>query len=109
MQNDTHAALIILTISLVTAAIRYLPFLIFRNTEKIPAYVKYLGKVLPYAVMGMLCVYCLKDISFTTAPYALPEIIAVLLTVLLTVWKKNTLFSIIGGTASYMLLLAILS
>lgn len=108
MPNDTHSALIVLTIALVTAAIRYIPFLVFRNSEKIPAYINYLGRVLPYAVMGMLCVYCLKDISFLTAPYAIPEITAVLITVLLTVWKKNSLFSIIGGTVSYMILLAIL-
>ena len=90
-------------ISAVTILLRFLPFLIFGNRET-PRFVLYLGKVLPFAVMGMLCVYCLKGVSFMAFPFGIPEALSVILVVLLHLWKRNTLLSIIGGTACYMLL-----
>ncbi len=100
---DVHSVLIVAIVSLVTAALRFLPFLIFSGRET-PKFIAYLGKVLPFAVMGMLCVYCLRNISFAAMPFGLPEAISVLIVVLLHLWKRNTLLSIIGGTAVYMLL-----
>lgn len=95
--------LTVAVISAVTILLRFLPFMIFGKRET-PKFVLYLGKVLPFAVMGMLCVYCLKGVSFLAFPYGIPEIISVLLVVLLHLWRKNTLLSIVGGTACYMLL-----
>jgi len=95
--------LTVAVISAVTILLRFLPFMIFGKRET-PTFVLYLGKVLPFAVMGMLCVYCLKGVSFLAFPYGIPEIISVLLVVLLHLWRKNTLLSIVGGTACYMLL-----
>ena len=95
--------LTVAVISIVTILLRFLPFIIFGKRET-PTFVLYLGKVLPFAVMGMLCVYCLKGVSFLAFPYGIPEIISVLLVVLLHLWRKNTLLSIVGGTACYMLL-----
>ena len=100
---NTHSVLIVAVVSIVTALLRFLPFLVFGNRET-PKFVAYLGKVLPFAVMGMLCVYCLKNISFSSAPFGIPEVISVLAVVLLHLWKRNTLLSIIGGTACYILL-----
>ena len=100
---NTHSVLIVAVVSIVTALLRFLPFLVFGNRET-PKFVAYLGKVLPFAVMGMRCVYCLKNISFSSAPFGIPEVISVLAVVLLHLWKRNTLLSIIGGTACYMLL-----
>ncbi len=102
--HDLHAVLAIAVTSLVTAAIRFLPFLIFGSKRETPPFIAYLGKVLPYAVMAMLVVFCLKNVSFIAAPYGIPEGIAAALVVALHVWKKNTLLSIVGGTACYMLL-----
>ena len=90
--------------ALVTVLLRFLPFLIFGGDRQTPAYITYLGKVLPYAIMGMLVVFCLKGVSLTAAPYGLPELIACGLTAGLHVWKRNTLLSIAGGTAIYMVL-----
>lgn len=88
-----------------TQLTRALPFLAFRSGRSVPAYVRYLGRVLPPAVFGMLVVYCLKDVSFTAAGcYGLAEILALAATVGLHVWKRNTLLSIASGTAVYMLL-----
>ena len=61
---------IIVVAALVTMATRFLPFLIFGQGRKTPDIIVYLGKVLPYAIMGMLVVYCLKDVSFLSAPSA---------------------------------------
>lgn len=95
---------IILLVAAVTLATRAAPFLIFRDHEKTPKFINYLGKVLPFAIMGMLIVYCLKGSSFTAYPYALPELIAVAAVILLHLWKRNNLVSICGGTAVYMIL-----
>ena len=103
-QKTLHALLTVAVASLVTAALRFLPFLIFSGRRKIPAVITYLGKVLPYAIMGMLVVYCLKDMTFLSAPYGIPELLGCLIVAALHVWKRNTLLSIGAGTVAYMLL-----
>ncbi len=100
----SHAALIIVVAGAVTLLIRFLPFLIFNGKRETPPYIIYLGKVLPYAIMGMLVIYCLRGISFAAAANFLPELIACAVVVLAHVWKRNTLLSIISGTVCYMLL-----
>ena len=92
-------------IALVTALIRFLPFAAFGEKRKIPGVIEYLGKALPCAVMGMLVVYCLKDVSFAQTGDWLPEAAAVAAVVLIHIWKKNTLLSILAGTAIYMVLI----
>ena len=99
-----HSVWIIVVAALVTMATRFLPFLIFRGGKKTPDLIVYLGKVLPYAIMGMLVVYCMKDVAFLEAPYGLPEIIGCVVVALLHLWKRNTLLSIGAGTVFYMLL-----
>lgn len=100
----SHAALIIAVAGAVTLLLRFLPFLIFGGKRETPPYIVYLGKVLPYAIMGMLVIYCLRGISFTAPANFLPELIACAVVVLAHVWKRNTLLSIISGTVCYMLL-----
>ena len=102
--NNFHSAAIIAVTALVTIALRFLPFLIFGENRKTPAIITYLGQVLPYAIMGMLVVYCLKDVSFTSAPFGIPEVIGCLTVTLLHIWKRSTLLSIGAGTIVYMLL-----
>lgn len=105
MNSSMYAFIMILIIALVTAALRFIPFLIFNGNKPIPRFVEYLGRVLPYSIMAMLVVYCLKGISFRKAPFGLPEIISVVIVAMLHIWKRNTLLSIIGGTVCYMLLI----
>ena len=102
--NLTQQLLIIAVVSLGTILTRFLPFLIFPAGKPVPKYVKYLGRVLPGAVFGMLVIYCLKGVSLLTAPYGIPEAIAVLVVIGLHLWKRQTLLSIAGGTAVYMIL-----
>lgn len=102
--DKLHAAAMIAVIALVTAGLRFLPFLIFGENRKTPPLVTYLGQVLPYSIMGMLVVYCLKDVSFNATPFGIPEAIGCAIVALLHVWKRNTLLSIGAGTVCYMLL-----
>ncbi|MBQ7796648.1 MAG: AzlD domain-containing protein [Lachnospiraceae bacterium] len=102
--NNTHAALMVLVIGLVTVGIRFLPFLIFGGKRKTPELITYLGTVLPYAIMGMLVVYCLRNTSFSGSSHGIPEIVSCILVVALHLWKRNTLISIVGGTVCYMFL-----
>ena len=100
---DLHSAALVAVVALVTIGLRFLPFLIFRGRET-PAFISYLGRVLPYAIMGMLVVYCLRGTEVLSASHGIPELIACALVVGLHVWKKNTLLSIIAGTVCYMVL-----
>ena len=102
--TDLHTYLSVAVISAVTALLRFLPFIIFNGSRKTPKIIEKLSKTLPYAVMGMLVVYCLKDISFLSTANYLPAVIASLLVGALFVWKRNTLLSIVCGTVCYMLL-----
>ena len=104
MADYRHAIIIILIMGLVTFATRIVPVLIFGRGEKVPDYIMYLGKTVPYTAMGLLIVYCLRDISFTAAPHALPEIIAMAAVIGTYLWKRNTIASVVIGTVLYMFL-----
>lgn len=103
MNTASHSAILVAVMSLVTILLRSLPFLVFR--KKVPAFITYLGRVLPPAIIGMLVIYCLKDTVITSAPFGLPELIAGVMVVLLQAWKRNALLSILCGTVVYMLLI----
>ena len=105
MSSSLHALSMILVIAAVTAVLRFAPFFIFSVDQPVPEFINYLGRVLPYSIMAMLVVYCLKGISLTKVPFGLPEIISVILVAALHIWRRNTLFSIICGTICYMLLI----
>jgi len=95
----------LLTLLALTAGIqltRWLPFWLFQKEP--PAVVTYLGGVLPCATMGLLVVYCLKSVSFLSAPHGVPELMAIAAVAALHKWKGNVLLSIAGGTVLYMFL-----
>ena len=105
--NDSYVWYVVAVIALVTAAIRFLPFMIFGNDRKTPKLIEKLGRVLPYAIMGMLVVYCLKGVSFTSIAGVAPSLIACLVVGGLYVWKRNTLVSIVAGTWCYMFIVQV--
>ena len=94
--------------AIITILLRVLPFVIFSKKET-PKYIIYLGKYLPFAIIGMLVVYCLKDTTILSFPYGIPEIISVTLVAVLHLWKKNTLLSIVPGTICYMILIQLMT
>lgn len=102
--TTTQYLLFFTVVALGTILTRSLPFLLFPEKKEIPKVMKYLSDVLPYTMIGILVIYCLKDVSFTTTSYGLPELISMAVIVLLHLWKKNTLISIGLGTILYMLL-----
>lgn len=102
---DITRSLIIVAICVACTQLeRALPFLIFRGKE-VPSVIKYLGKVLPMAIMATLVIYCIKGISFSSCGAWVPYLVACALTAALHLWKGNTLLSIFGGTACYMVLI----
>lgn len=103
MMTTTQSIITIIIVVIGTVITRFLPFIVFPENKTPPKIVTYLGKVLPYAVMGLLVVYCLKDAVFAEY-HALPELIAIVAVVIIHKWKKNTLLSISIGTVLYMIL-----
>ncbi len=108
MLSDSQLYLSIAILSGVTLFLRAAPFLLFRSAEKTPKVILYLGRVLPAALMGMLVVYCLKDVQLLTGSHGIPEAIAVVAVILLHLWKRNSLLSIGGGTVLYMVLVQLI-
>ena len=98
-----RSALLVAAMAVVTMLLRFLPFMVFRRST--PPWVAYLGRVLPPAIIGMLVIYCLKDVSPAETPHGLPELIAAACVVVLQVWRRNSLVSILAGTAIYMALI----
>ena len=103
--TNTQLFLFFGLISLGTILTRVLPFILFPESKKIPSYIKYLSDVLPYTIIGMLVIYCLKDISFSVRPYALPVIISIAVIAVLHLWKRSTLLSIGVGSVLYIILI----
>ena len=101
---DSQAIALIAIMSLLTFFVRGLPFLLFSGKSKTPAYIMYLGKVLPYAIIGMLVVYCLKSVDIAGGSHGLPELISLAVLTAIHLWRKNMLLSIAAGTVCYMLL-----
>lgn len=99
--------IIILIVAATTFATRVVPFLIFPKGREIPPLIQYLGKVLTPAIIGMLVVYCLKNTAVAAPPHGVPEALAVTVTALLHVWKRNNLLSIGSGTVLYMFLIQV--
>lgn len=106
--NAWQTLVMILAVAAGCALTRFLPFWLFPETKKAPPLVTFLGSALPPAMMGLLVVYCLKDVSLAAPSYALPEALALGAIVLLHTWKRNALLSIGGGTLVYIVLLRVL-
>ncbi|MCQ2516660.1 MAG: AzlD domain-containing protein [Saccharofermentans sp.] len=102
--SNTFIAISIAVMALVTLLLRAFPFLVLGN-KTTPGFIVYLSKYLPYSIMGMLVIYCVKNVSLIVSPHGLPELIAIVITGTLQAFKRNTLLSIIVGTIAYMLLI----
>lgn len=103
--SDTQQWLTVLLIGIATILTRFIIFWIFPPTKRPPAFIEYLGKVLPAAAIALILVYSLKDIDLTSFPFALPEVISILAIVLIQKWRRNTLLSVVSGTITYMFLI----
>lgn len=107
MISAGHSLAVIGVAAACTVILRAFPFLVFGGRKDVPETVRYLGTVLPAAIMAVLVVYCLRNIDFTEASHFIPSIAAGLLVAVLHVWKKNILLSISVGTVFYMIMVQI--
>ena len=108
MLTDTEMLIFIFVIAIATFSTRIIPFIVFHDEKKIPKYIDYLGRVLPYCITGFLIVYCLKDVSIFTKNHGIPELIAIIFVIAIHIYKKNMLLSVTSGTILYMILVNII-
>lgn len=101
----SRTIVLILVAAVCTFATRLFPFALFSGKKEVPKFIKYLGDILPPAIIGVLIIYCLKDIMSGDVNTILPQLIAVAATAAVHIWRKNTLLSIAVGTIGYMLLI----
>jgi len=102
--TTTYGILALFVAGGVTLLIRAFPFLLFGRNKELSPNISYLGNILPFAAMGILIVYCLRNVAWLQSPHGLPEILAIIVVALLHIWKRNNLISIGIGTAFYMIL-----
>ncbi len=107
MNNAVYPVAVISVIAVVTWVLRAFPFLLF-GRRPLPKTIRYLGRVLPPAIMTVLVIYCLRNTSFGKVPYGIPELIACALVVILQAVRKNMYLSIIAGTVCYMVLIRVI-
>lgn len=100
----SQSIIIIAVVAICTYFTRAAAFILFGGKRDVPYSVRYLGRVLPPAIIAILVVYCLKGINPLKFPFGLPEIIAVICVAVLHIWKRNNLISIGLGTVIYMIL-----
>ncbi|ULG72265.1 branched-chain amino acid transporter permease [Macrococcus brunensis] len=103
----TQQLIMIALMTCTTLLTRYLPFVIFRSDKPIPPVIQYFGSILPPAIFGLLVIYALRDIRWSSYAHSLPAIGAIIAIVLVHLWKRNMLISIAVGTIIYMLLIRI--
>ena len=107
--TTAQALITVFICAAVTVLIRASAFLLFPAGRQAPAFITWMSRQLPRAVMAMLLIYCLKDVSFATVPSWVPTLAAVAVTAALHLWKRQMMLSIAGGTAVYMVLIRLIS
>lgn len=106
--NNKEILITALMIVIGTAFLRFLPFFIINKSLSENKYVQFLGRILPYSMIALLVIYCIKDISIIKFPYGLPEIISIILVAFFQIIKRNVLISIGLGTVIYMFLVQVI-
>lgn len=104
MHDTVYVIGVFVAMALVTFALRALPFVLGKRLMEY-RWVADLGSFLPLAIMVILVAHSVTGAAASHDGLPVPEILAVLVTVLLQWFLKNALFSIFAGTAAYMLLL----
>lgn len=99
--------IIVIMVTIATMITRFLPFIILQRSKQNSSYIRYLGQVLPYSAIGLLVVYCLRNVKLKSPTYGIPEIISIICITVLHYWKGNTLLSIGAGTVIYMVLVQV--
>ena len=107
MSETLYPIAAIAVVALVTWGLRAVPFILF-GSRPLPKTMRYLGRVLPPAIMTILVIYCLRNTAFDCYPFGIPELASCILVALLQIVKRNMYLSIIAGTFCYMMLIRVL-
>ena len=99
----------ILLCSGATVLTRLVPFAAFSTRKKLPSFLDYLGKALPSAVFGMLVVYCLRNVVFTSGTFGIPELASLAVVAAVYAWRRDLMSPMVAGTAAYMLLIRLMA
>ena len=84
-----------------------LPFLVFPEAKPTPKYRRYLGKVLPSAVFGLLIIYSLRNVSVFSGSHRIPELISIAHVLALHVRNRKLLLHIAGVPLACMIRLTL--
>ena len=103
MLSVSQAFLAAAAMALVIVGCRALPFLFFARKAPPPA-LRFIEIYMPAIAMTVLSVSSFTSIVWKASPYGIPELAAGVGVILLHIWKKNSLLSIVGGTIAYLLL-----
>lgn len=106
MLGMTEALLAAAVMALIILACRALPFLFFAG-RKPPAWLGFVEAYMPAIAMTVLAVSSFTSIDWTVPARGPVTAVAGLLVIVLHLWKRNALISILGGTALYLLLSAL--
>ncbi|HRW38794.1 MAG: AzlD domain-containing protein [Acidimicrobiales bacterium] len=87
----------------VTVALRAVPFVVIEPLRR-SSVIRFLGLHLPAGIMVILTIYTLQDVPLRSWPHALPEVVALTVTVALHLWRRSAVLSILAGTATYVVL-----
>lgn len=105
--TSIQTLIIIIAVTIATMITRFLPFIIFQSSKSSNSYIRYLGQVLPYSAIGLLVIYCLKNVNIKSPTNWIPEAISIIFISIIHYWKGNTLLSIGAGTILYMILVQV--
>lgn len=103
MLSVENALIAVAAMAAIILACRAIPFLLFAN-RKAPAALAFVEKYMPPVAMTVLAASSYASLKWAERPHGLPELAAGLFVVLAHLWKRNSLLSIFGGTALYMVL-----
>ena len=105
---NRHQIAMIVVMAVTVIALRALPMVVFGRQKRIPALLNYLGQELTAGAIAMLVVYSLYG-ELNHMQQGLERLwsmlIASALTVVLQLFFRNPLVSILGGTACFMILI----
>lgn len=107
MLSMTEALLATTVMALIIVACRALPFLFFAG-RKPPSWLGFVEAYMPAIAMTVLAVSSYTSIDWTVPARGPVTAIAGLAVVLLHLWKRNALISIMGGTIFYLALAGVL-
>lgn len=86
---------------------RAFSFILFSKKEP-PPLIGFIEKYIPSMIIAILLTYCMKDVQFSSFPYGLPSFVALAFAVAMNLTVKNSMVSIFGSTAVFMILTAIM-